>query len=403
MFDLERIIVIGGSLAGLSAARSLRESGFDDHLIVVEAGDSLPVDRPPLSKAVLTGEAMPQDALVPGAEVVESLDLDVRVHHGVEGFSAADCRLKLFNDLELDADAVVVATGSAPRMLELARGLENAFVLRDAHHAVALRNVLDGAPVRVVVGAGFIGLEVAASARSLGHQVTVIESAPTVMARVLPAAVGDAIASLHRSRGVTILTGAAINRLEAKNTTAETVVLADGTRVPVDVLVIGIGAHPCVAWAEGSGLEIADGIVCDATCRASERVWAAGDVAQWYNPAYAASMRVEQWDNAVAMGEYVGKNLIAASQDRPIEPYVSIPWFWSDQYEHKLQMAGRPSAADELVWQFGGPGDDKFVVAFRDGDRCTAVLAMNRPRAAVLARMKMEQSLDWDHVIGSPA
>jgi NADPH-dependent 2,4-dienoyl-CoA reductase/sulfur reductase-like enzyme len=260
--------------------------------------------------------------------------------------------------------------------------------------SLALRADLLAGPDRVaVIGAGFIGAEVAATCRELGLEVTLIEAAPAPMVRVLPEAVGTFVADLHRVHGVDVRLGVGVDGLVADGGRVRGVSLADGSVVDASVVVIGIGVVPDVAWLEGSGVPVGNGVTCDQTCLAAPGVVAAGDVAEWFNPHFGERMRVEQWEHAIEQGAAAGRRLLAADDDPA--PFVSVPWFWSDQYDRKLQMAGRPAATDEVHVLNGSFEEQRFVVAFRRGDRCTGVLGVNRPRHVVQARMRLAESLDW--------
>jgi NADPH-dependent 2,4-dienoyl-CoA reductase/sulfur reductase-like enzyme len=244
-----------------------------------------------------------------------------------------------------------------------------------------------------VIGAGFIGAEVAATCRGLGLEVTLIEAAPAPMVRVLPVAVGSFVADLHRDHGVDVRLGVGVEGLVADGERVRGVALADGTSVDATVVVVGIGVVPDVAWLDGSGVPVGNGVTCDETCLAAPGVAAAGDVAEWFNPHFGERMRVEQWEHAIEQGAAAGRRLLAADTDAV--PFPSVPWFWSDQYDRKLQVAGRPAATAEAHVLEGSFEDQRFVVAFRRGDRCTGVLGVNRPRHVVQARMRLTESLDW--------
>lgn len=416
--DLDRVVIVGGSLAGFTAAATLRGEGWDGDLIVVEASATMPADRPPLSKQVLAGTTSPADAVSALAARIDGLDVDVRLGHRVAGagFAADDLRLKFFNDHEITADAIIVATGSAARwpsgfLVETDESTANepkfrpsltgVHVVRDLPDAEALKADLDAGPQRlVVIGAGFIGAEVAATARAAGIDVTIVEFAPLPLARVFGGLVGEFIAQLHRDEGVDLRLGVGLDQIVGgADGRVAGVTLTDGSALDCDLLVLGLGAAPDLEWAIGSGLTIDNGVVCDDTLSAGPGVVAAGDVANWHNPLFGERMRVEHWENAIEQGEAAAKRLLAARDDVPGVPFASVPWFWSDQYDVKIQMAGRPAADDEIVLIDGDPAERRFAVAFRRGDRCTGVFAANRPRIAVVARMRMRESLDWSHVV----
>lgn len=406
------ILVIGASLAGWAAVAALRDAGHDGDVVVVDGSTSLPSDRPPLSKQVLAGEWEPERAVQPLAHRVGDLGVDLRLGAEVValGPAAGDGPrarrvATLADGTELAAAGVVVATGATPRTLpgELPAGVH---VLRTLEDCLALRADLDAGPSRVVViGAGFIGAEVAATCRGRGLDVTMVEATPLPMQRVLPGEVGGYVAELHRDHGVDVRLGVGVAGLDTgPDGRVRAVHLADGTEVPAQVVVVGIGVVPQVGWLDGSGVPVGDGVECDATLLAAPGVVAAGDVARWPNEAFGGEpMRVEHWEHAIEQGEAAGRRLL----DDAGTPFGSIPWFWSDQYDRKLQLAGRPAASDEVVVVDGDPHEGpasgrRFVVAFRrrddHGDRCTAVLGVNRPRLVVQARMRLGQSLEWGPV-----
>ena len=276
------------------------------------------------------------------------------------------------------------------------------FGLRTGEDALALRSALDDGPSRVVVvGAGFIGAEVAATCRGRGLEVTMVEAAPAPLQRVLPRALGDFVADLHRDEGVDVRLGVGVDRLAVDGSGRVSAVhLADGSAVEAEVVVVGIGVTPSVEWLEGAGLDLAGGVRCDPTMLAGPGVVACGDVARWTNPRFDEEMRVEQWENAVEQGGHAARTLLAHLAGGTGEPFAPVPWFWSDQYDRKIQLAGRPDAADELVVVDGTVEERRFAALFRRGDRCTAVFGVNRPRHVMQARMKMADTLAWDEVRG---
>lgn len=243
-----------------------------------------------------------------------------------------------------------------------------------------------------------------------------IEAAATPLVRVLPPEIGGFVTELHRSHGVDVRLRSGVEQLEVDGSGAVAAVkLHDGTFVEASIVVVGIGVVPNVEWLEGSGLRLDNGVHCDETCLAAPRIVAAGDAAKWLNPRYGTRMRVEQWDHAIQQGEYAGTRLLFelssgadpnarsepadAASEGILEPFDEVPWFWSDQYDKKIQMAGYPDATDEIVIVEGSPQDGRFAALFRRGDICSAVLGVNRPRHVMQARMRMEDSLDWHGVI----
>lgn len=391
---MEPIVVVGASLAGLAAAKAVRDGGHEGDVVVVDPSPELPSDRPPLSKQVLAGEWDAERAHQPLANKVADLDLDLRLGVAAGGLDVATRTVTLTDGTELGAAGVVLAMGAAARTLG-GPPLDGVHVVRDLADSLALRAELDDGPSRVVViGAGFIGAEVAATCRGRGLEVTMIEAAPVPLGRVLPGTIGTFVADLHRDHGVDVRLGVGVDGLTDDGAGRVTGVrLADGSVIDAEVVVVGIGVVPNTAWLEGSGLALDNGVVCDETCLAAPGVTAAGDVANWFNPHYGERMRVEHWEHAIEQGEAAGRRLTHG--DAEAVPFLSVPWFWSDQYDRKIQMAGRPAAGDELLVVEGTVEERRFVAAFRRGDRCTAVLGVNRPRHVIQARMKLAESLDW--------
>jgi NADPH-dependent 2,4-dienoyl-CoA reductase/sulfur reductase-like enzyme len=253
-------------------------------------------------------------------------------------------------------------------------------VLRTLDDALVLRADLARGPRVAVIGAGFIGAEVAATCRARGLAVTLIEALPRPLARALPAALGEVIEGLHRDHGVDVRCGAGVARLEGRGR-VEAVALSDGARVSADVVVVGIGVAPETAWLDGSGLELRDGVVCDATCLAAPGIVAAGDCARWPNPLFGEEMRVEHWTHAVEQGEAAARRLLAG--DGEAAPFAPVPYFWSDQYDRKLQFAGRARADDELRVVQGALAERRFVAVVGRAGRLVGAFAMNRPAALI--------------------
>jgi NADPH-dependent 2,4-dienoyl-CoA reductase/sulfur reductase-like enzyme len=257
-------------------------------------------------------------------------------------------------------------------------------VLRTLADSLALRAELDASPRVVVIGAGFIGLEVAATCRGRGLPVTVIESLAAPLERGLGARLGAYVGEIHREQGVELRLGARVADFVGAQR-VEAVELADGTRVPADVVVVGIGAAPATEWLEGSGLELADGVVCDETCRATRApfVVAAGDVARWPNPLFGVSMRIEHWTNATEQADHAAATLLAGEGGAPFAP---VPFVWSDQYDKKIQVAGRLEGADEIRLVDGSLEERRFVMLLGRAGRVCGVVGLGRPRLVMKAR-----------------
>jgi len=372
------VAVVGASLAGLSAARSLRKQGYDGRLVVIGDEPHRPYDRPPLSKEFLAGTVSEADLLL------EMDDEDLRaewllgaraVGLQVDGTE----RVLLLDDgREIRADGVVVATGAVARDLPGTDGLAGVHTLRTLDDARALRDELALGGRLVVIGGGFIGAEVASTAYALGLDVTVIEAAPTPLAGPLGETMGGIVSALHEAHGVRLLCGVGVKGLSGE-TRVDAVLLEDGRTVPADMVVVGVGARPCVEWLEGSGVELDNGVKCGADGRTSlAGVVAVGDCANWYDPQAGAHRRVEHWTGArerpeAAVAALLAWGAVEAGVPRP-------PYFWSDQYGVKIQFAGHAAGADSVTVEEGATGDRSFLAVYRRAGQPVAVLAMNQPR-----------------------
>ena len=398
------VTIVGASLAGLRAAESLRRHDFDGPITLI--GDELhaPYDRPPLSKQFLAGDWGEDRLVLTQPEKLDDLDLDLRLGVRARSFDLSSRRLGIV-DLddqsgeELVVDGLLIATGARCRTLGGSEELDGVFVLRSLDDSLAIRAAFDAGPARVViVGAGFIGAEVAATARTQGLEVTMIESLPQPLSRVLGDEMGAVCAELHREHGVDLRTGVGVEAIEGDGR-VERVRLSDGNVIETDVVVVGIGVIPNTEWLEGSGLRIDNGVVCDATCLAAPGVTAAGDVARWPNQRFGEVMRVEHWDNAVAQGAHAARRLLVG--DDEAEPFMPVPWFWSDQYDRKIQMAGRIGLADEMHIATGSLAERRFAAIYGRAGRLVGVLGFNRPRHVMRYRMLIEADTSFEDAIAA--
>jgi NADPH-dependent 2,4-dienoyl-CoA reductase/sulfur reductase-like enzyme len=390
---LERIVVVGGSLAGLRAVESLRAGGYDRELIVVGSETHRPYDRPPLSKKLLAGEWEPDRIELRKPDDLDSLGITWRLGAPATALDVDARRLMVADGTEIPFDAIVIATGAAPRRLPGQTDWPHVVELRTLDDALDLRARLrDGDARVVVIGAGFIGLEVAATARRLGNTVTVLEGAPAPLIRGLGAEMGAGCAQVHADHGTVIRCGITVTSI-----VAEGVVLGDGELVPADVIVVGIGVAPVTEWLAGSGLEIRDGIVCDAMLNAgAPGVYAAGDVVRWPNPLFDEEMRVEHWTNAAEQGAAAATNLLAEARGEPGEPYAPVPFFWSDQYDRRIQFLGRAAPDDDVLVVSGSIEERSFIALYGRGGRLRGVLGMDLPRLVMKFRPLLAQRATWD-------
>jgi 3-phenylpropionate/trans-cinnamate dioxygenase ferredoxin reductase subunit len=377
---LSSVTVVGSSLAGVTAAQALRARGYDGSLVVVGDEPHRPYDRPPLSKGYLAGTTPVEElALLDGDQ---ERDLDVRWRLGARAvrLDPADRAVVLGTGERLVADGVVLATGAHPRRLSGSAGLQGVHHLRTLDDATALRAALaSGGPRVVVVGAGFVGAEVAATARGLGLHVEVVEALAVPLAPTLGPAMGAAVAALHADHGVVVHAGAGVARLLADGPRVRGVELADGRVLAADVVVVGIGVVPATDWLLGSGVELQDGVVCDARCRtALPGVVAAGDVARAVHGWSGTHLRLEHWSNAAEQPVIAAAALLG--DPAPPAP-AGPPSFWSDQYGVRIQFAGQVAPGDVLEVVEGDVDARSFAALWRRAGEPVAVLALARPRS----------------------
>jgi 3-phenylpropionate/trans-cinnamate dioxygenase ferredoxin reductase subunit len=389
---LSQVVIAGASLAGLRAAEALRQLGYDGKLSLIGDEQALPYDRPPLSKEILKGEWEPEKtALVRDPARFDALELDLRLGCRATALDATAHMITLEDGSTLAFDGLLIATGAAPRKLPGQDGLDGVSVLRTLEQAMEIRSALERTPRVAVVGAGFIGAEVAASCRSRGLAVTLIEALPVPIERAVGADVGETIAQIHRDHGVDVRLGVGVDALEGSDR-VERVRLSDGSTVEADVVVVGIGVAPCTDWLADSGVELGNGVVCDAHCATNvPGIVAAGDVAQWHNPLYDEDMRIEHWSNAAEMARAAVETLMAGSGSPPA--YESVPFFWSDQYDLKIQSAGRLAGADESQVVHGSLEERNFVKLYGRRGRLVGALAFNQPRKLIGYRRKLRKSV----------
>ncbi|SDP71150.1 Reductase C-terminal [Streptomyces sp. cf386] len=368
--------MVGASLAGLSAARSLRKQGYDGRLVVIGDEFHRPYDRPPLSKEFLAGTLGEADLALESDG--EDLDAEWLLGARATGLDRTERAVRLADGREVRADGVVIATGAAARMLPGTEGLAGVHALRTLDDARALRDELAGGGRLVVIGGGFIGAEVASTAYALGLDVTVVEVAPTPLAGPLGASMGAVVSGLHTDHGVRLLCGVGVKGLSGERR-VDAVLLEDGRSIPADIVVVGVGARPCVEWLQGSGVELDNGVKCGADGRTGlAGVVAVGDCANWYDPRTGAHRRVEHWTGARERPDAAVATLLAGGAVEPGVPRP--PYFWSDQYGVKIQFAGHAVGADSVTVEEGAADDRNVLAVYRRAGRPVAVLGMNQPR-----------------------
>ena len=368
---MKSVAIIGASLAGLRSAQELRAQGYDGEVVLVGEELHKPYDRPPLSKAFLAGTASRESLDLLDSPDLDALALTWRL--GVRAERLDHGRILLSDGSSLEPDGVVIATGGRARTLP---GFEGVHTLRTLDDALALRDALAGSPRVVIIGAGFIGAEVASTCRSLGLDVTVLEALPAPLAPVLGPELAAVCAELHVSGGTALRCGVGVDGLVTAGGRVTGVRLADGTELPADVVVVGVGMIPATEWLDGSGLTVDNGVVCDSgLVTALPNVVAVGDVARYASD--GRSRRHEHWTNATEQAPVAVANLLAGAT---VRSYVPSGYVWSDQYSARLQLAGHPSPEDAVSYVDGSPADGAFVATYlRDGET-VGVFAMNNAK-----------------------
>ena len=388
--SLEHVVVVGASLAGLRAVEALRHDGYRGRLTLIGAEAHEPYDRPPLSKDFLAGTA-DTASLVLRKQGYD--DLDVRVRLGAPAHSLdVDARTVGVGDDTLSFDGMVIATGAHPRPLPNQPDLAGVHTLRTVEDSGEISARLDAGARMCVIGAGFIGAEVAATARGRGRDVTVLEALSQPMVRGVGAVIGAVLASLHRDHGVDLRLGVGVESITG-GAHVERVHLADGTAVECEAVLVAIGAVPTTDWLEGSGLVLDNGVVCDAALRCAAGIVAAGDLCRWPNAAFDDEMmRIEHWTNATEQGTHAARSLLAGED---ADPFVTVPFVWSDQYDVKIQSAGRFGAEDRMEIVHSNPDDYKFTAIFERNERISGVLGFNMARRVIQYRRMIAERVTF--------
>ncbi|WP_433800053.1 NAD(P)/FAD-dependent oxidoreductase [Actinomycetospora sp. CA-084318] len=396
------LVVVGASLAGLRAVEAVRNDGFSGSIALVGAEEHLPYDRPPLSKEHL-GDEDPRDPTYREQEKLAELDVELVLGAPAESLDV-EARTVTVGGRELSYSGLVIATGADARPLPASvctPDLAGVVTLRTLDDSLHLRELLrQGTPRVTVVGAGFIGSEIAAVARKRGLEVTIVEALPVPLVRGVGERMGRALTSIHERHGTTVLTGASVEKVTGTGH-VESVVLGDGTEIPTDVLVVGIGATPNTGWLESSSLTIDNGIVADETLAAAPGVYVAGDVARWPNALFddvlSTPMRLEHWTSASEQGALAARNAVDPASAKA---YETVPYFWSDWYESRIQFVGvsradddHPQVETEIV--MGSEDEGAFVALYRCGDRLVGALAVDKRAEVMQYRRLILNRASW--------
>ncbi|NIB38363.1 FAD-dependent oxidoreductase [Pseudomaricurvus alkylphenolicus] len=381
MINSRTFVIVGAGPAGGQAAISLRRYGFKGRVILIGEELHLPYERPPLSKNVLTDGDEEAPALIAPEETYREADIELMLDCRVDAIDVNMKRVVLNDGQALEYDQLLLATGGTPRRLEIpGTHLPNVRYLRTYEDSQKIREYLDAGKHVVVIGGGFIGLEVAASARKLNCHVTVIEAGQQLMGRVVPPEIADFFTEKHQQEGVEIILGVMPEEIKGTDL-AENLVLADGREIRADLIVVGIGIVPNVALAKEAGLMVENGVMVDEQCRSSNRdIFAIGDIACRYHPAFDYAFRHESWQNALAQGE-----LAASAMSGAETKSIDAPWVWSDQYDVNLQIAGAPQAWDEVVIR-GEIGSSAFSLFQRLEEEVVGVICVNQGKEMAIAK-----------------
>lgn len=366
--EMTHVVVVGAAAAGLAAVEELRHQGFASTISVVGEEIHPPYDRPPLSKQLL--KSVDYDSQVPlrSAEDLRRTDARFLLGHRATALALDRRQVILDGGQTLEFDGLVIATGIRPRTIPGTR----LHVLRTLDDARALRAKLRPMARVVVIGAGLLGCEIAASAVTTGCQVTLLDHGSAPLTTALGPLIGMFITDLHNEHGVRVVSNSTVVSADHS-----TVVLSSGEVLEADIVVACIGSEPATEWLTGSGLPLDDGVLCDSTCAAARGVVAAGDVARWFNPGYGVHMRVEHRTNATLQGAHAARTLLAEMAGGSGEPFVSVPYSWSDQFGVRIQTHGYLRGYDEIEIVAGRLAEKSFIAAYRSLGRIVGVVGIN--------------------------
>lgn len=375
------VVIVGASLAGLRTAETLRARGYGEPITLVGAEPELPYDRPPLSKEYLAQEKPAATPLLRERDAYGELDVELRLGIRATALDPLRSRVTLADGEEVPYTTLVIATGADARRFPLAEGLDGFRTLRTVADAALLRADLDRRPRVVVLGGGFIGAEVAAAARRRELDVDLVEVLAAPMSTALGSRVGELLGRLHRDQGVSVRCRVSAVRVNGGRC-VEMLELSDGTRIETDLVVMGLGVVPATGWLAGSGLDISDGVRCDTGLQAvgATNIYAAGDVARWTHPLFGESLRVEHWTNANEHAEVVASSILGE-----VKSPVGVPYVWSDQYDKKIQIVGRPRASDDVT-VIEDPVDGRHLAVYERAGRVVGMLTVDSPRTMLRGR-----------------
>jgi 3-phenylpropionate/trans-cinnamate dioxygenase ferredoxin reductase subunit len=372
---IRTLVIVGAGLAGGTAALTLRSNGFDGRIVVVGDETHPPYSRPPLSKQLMRGEVDVTRTHLRPAALWQKRDVEFVLGRPVAQLDAASRRVILNDGEPIGYDSLLLATGGRARVLPQQQPVDGVYVLRTIDDALAIREHLGVGKRLLIVGAGFVGAELAASASMLGTQVTALEATAVPLGRGLPSALGEIYGRMHAAHGVDIHVNSTVSKV-ATGPTGVVTRLTNGDVFESDAIVVAIGLLPDLSLAEAAGLAVDNGVLVDEYCRTSAPdVFAAGDLANHPNPILGQRVRVEHWQNAQHQSAIAAQNM-AAVDTGDYQVFAEVPWVWSDQYDINLQVAGRPLATDEVVFR-GDPESTEFSAMLLRGDVLVAAVGIN--------------------------
>jgi len=380
---MRHVVIVGASAAGVSCAEELRRGGFSERITIIGDEGHPPYDRPPLSKQFAAGAWDAGRCALRQESQLEKLGLEWHPGVAATALDRQGKTLVLADGREIGYDGLVIATGVSARRLSGYEPSDRIHYLRRLEDAARLRDAMSSAATVAVVGAGVLGSEIAATARGLGLQVTLIDPMPVPMLRQVGPALGAKLAELHAAKGVEVRTGNGVTRMEENGACLLT--LSNGSAVKADVVLIAVGSVPNTGWLASSGLDLSDGVSCDEYLRAGpDGIVAAGDVASWQHLGLGRRVRVEHRTNASEQGQAAARTLLGERS-----PFCPIPFFWTDQYDVRIQVLGLPTATAELDVVSGSLGDDRFAGLYYDADVPVAAVTWNMPRETRRLRLAL--------------
>jgi 3-phenylpropionate/trans-cinnamate dioxygenase ferredoxin reductase subunit len=394
MTSFETIAVVGTSLAGLRGMEALRRDGHQGRIVAIGAEPHRPYDRPPLSKQFLKGDW--------GREKIELRhqlgddDVEWMLGRSAVALNPVARQIELDGGETLDYDGLLIACGSSARAFPGMPDLDGIFLLRTLADAERMRDALAASPRVAVIGAGFIGMEVAATCRELGLEVTVLEALDTPLVRGIGPVLGRHVAGVFEDHGVDLRCGVGVEGFEGSGR-VEAVLLQDGTRIPADLVLVGIGAAPATDWLKGSGLAIDNGVLCDSSCATqAPDIVVAGDVARWTDFRSGRPVRIEHWTNAVEQGAHAAKRLLKGPE---VGAYDHVPYVWTDQFELRIQMAGETQPGDDMHVCLGTLEEGRCMVLFGRAGKLVAAVAFKRPRQLHDYRDLIGEGASWEQAL----